>query len=723
MKWSILILMICVIQVRGGAQESSWKRLSQLPQGNSRQITPEIYSSWMLNSAYKSIKQLQRIQLPNPDGKLLEFELSPGYDLHPQLEMQFPEICTYRLKSKQNGYGTLVFSTFGIHAQVFSNSGVYFIDPVFTTSTAYYQCYYTNTYKKPQDAVLMHCETVPTAAYTNFKSQLPITGICTGNILRQYRIAIACTGEYAKAATGLQNPTTAQALSKIVVSLTRVNGVYESEASVRLQLVPSETLIVFTNPATDPFTGNSNANVLINESQTVITNTIGSSNFDIGHTFSTGGGGLAALGCVCYNPAKASGITGSGNPVGDPFDIDYVAHEIGHQFGGNHTFNANSGSCNGNTNSSTAVEPGSGITIMAYAGICGASDNLASNSIPYFHAISYDEITQFTHYGIGAACAQTLQTGNQAPQVWAPVSHVVPVSTPFVLSGIATDPDGDPLVYSWEETDAGTVPASWNSGQAPYFRSYTPLASPSRTFPSSAVVLSGNYKGTRGEYLPSVSQTLHFRLTARDQKSGGGGLCYANTDVNIEMAGPLEITYPSTTGIVWASASTQTVLWDVNFTDLPPLNCDSVKISLTLDNGLTYSVITSATKNDGSHLISVPGVSITNTNCRIKIEPLTGIYFTLSKRPFTIMPDLLSTPDVVSDQNITIAPNPCQGQLDWFAENINALQVYNCTGQCLYSFDFLLPQHQGHLQLPEAGVYILRFKTSQGYTYKRLLNY
>ena len=158
------------------------------------------------------------------------------------------------------------------------------------------------------------------------------------------------------------------------------------EASIRMQLVPTESLIVFTNPATDPFTGNSNANILIGESQSVISSSIGSANFDIGHTFSTGGGGLAALGCVCYNPAKASGITGSGNPVGDPFDIDYVAHEIGHQFGGDHTFNANTGSCNGNVNSSTAVEPGSGITIMAYAGICGSTDNLAPNSIAYFHA-------------------------------------------------------------------------------------------------------------------------------------------------------------------------------------------------------------------------------------------------------------------------------------------------------------------------------------------------
>lgn len=723
MKCSVLVLLFFLLQISLFAQDSLWNRLLELPQGKTRQISPQFYSSWRLNAEYSKLKLTQHIQLPDPNGKLLEFELSPGHDLHPELEQQFPEISTYRLKSKQNGYGTLVCSTFGLHAQVFSSTGIFFIDPVFNTSTEYYQSYYTHAFKKPQQFAFMPCETLPTAAYDQFKLHQTVSGICTGNVLRQYRIAIACTGEYAKAATGLQNPTIAQTLSKIVVSLTRVNGVYESEAAIRLQLVPSETLIVFTNPATDPFTGNSNANVLINESQTLITNTIGSSNFDIGHTFSTGGGGLAALGCVCYNPAKASGITGSGNPVGDPFDIDYVAHEIGHQFGGNHTFNANSGSCNGNTNSSTAVEPGSGVTIMAYAGICGSSDNLANNSIPYFQAISYDEITQFSHYGLGAACAQTLSTGNQAPQVWAPVSHVVPVSTPFVLTGMATDPDGDPLVYSWEETDAGVTPAAWNSGQAPFFRSYNPVASPSRTFPTSAVVLSGNYKGTRGEYLPSVSQTLHFRLTARDQKSGGGGLCYANTEVNIEMAGPLEITYPSTTGIVWASASTQTVLWDVNFTDLPPLNADSVKISLSLDNGLTFTALVPSTKNDGMHLISVPSVSNTNSNCRIKIEPLAGIYYTLSKRPFTIVPDLLSILKSQTQQLLTLAPNPCQRQSKWYGEQVESLDVFNGSGQILNTYKFIKPQNQGQLEFPTAGLYLVRFKSAQGYSYIRVLSY
>ena len=703
------------------SQLAEWSPVANFPAWSGRQIFPKNLSGWVLYYPNKLSSELNQFNLPNPDGQIETYRLEAGLDLHPDLQNQFPEIKTFRIKNKHSENGTLVFTPFGIHAQIFSKQGCYFIDPVFNTSDRYYQCYYVKDYEPLPGSQTGSCKTLETPPYTAWK-QAPrmVSGLCTGSVLRNYRIAIACTGEYAKAATGLQNPTLAQALSKIAISLTRVNGVYEMEASIRMQLVPTESLIVFTNPATDPFTGNSNANILIGESQSVITSSIGSANFDIGHTFSTGGGGLAALGCVCYNPAKASGITGSGNPVGDPFDIDYVAHEIGHQFGGDHTFNANTGSCNGNVNSSTAVEPGSGITIMAYAGICGSTDNLAPNSIAHFHATSYDQITQFTHFGLGAACAQTLSTGNQPPQVWTPVSQMVPVSTPFYLSGIGLDPDGDTLRYSWEETDAGTTPASWNSGQAPYFRSYPPVLSATRMFPNASVVLSGNYKGTRGEYLPSTPQILHFRLTARDQKLGGGGVCYSQTDLSIEMAGPLEITYPSTTGIVWSSASTQTVLWDVNFTDLPPLNCDSVKISISLDNGLTYSVLNPNTKNDGFEAVQVPSVVTTVSSARIKIEPKLGAYYTLSKRPFTIVPDLAAL-KTEPQSGFNVYPNPSEDVFQWSGENVSEIKVFEPSGKCVQHLIFPVPVQEGNIKLVSQGVYILRFKASEQLYYKRII--
>ncbi len=228
---------------------------------------------------------------------------------------------------------------------------------------------------------------------------------------------------------------------------------YEQEVASRLILVDNETSIIFTDPATDPFNGNNSAGTLINESQTQITTLIGTANFDIGHTFSTGGGGLAGLGVICNNSQKARGITGSPNPVGDPYDIDYVAHEVGHQFGGPHTFNATTVNCGGsNRSAANAVEPGSGITIMAYAGICGTVNNLANNSIPIFHTRSFESITTKVQ---STACQVTTPSSNTAPVVNAGSDYTIPKGTPFKLTGSATDAENDPLTFCWEQNDSG----------------------------------------------------------------------------------------------------------------------------------------------------------------------------------------------------------------------------------------------------------------------------
>ncbi|WP_276835676.1 reprolysin-like metallopeptidase, partial [Chryseobacterium cucumeris] len=291
-----------------------------------------------------------------------------------------------------------------------------------------------------------------------------------GSQIRIFRLAVACTGEYAVAATGSASPTVAQTLSAIVTTVNRVNGVYEQEVAVRLILIPTESNIIFVSAANDPFTGNDDADILIDESQTVIDSIIGTANYDIGHTFSTGGGGLAGSG-ICDSSYKANGITGSSNPVGDPYDIDYVAHEMGHQFGAPHTFNATTGSCGGgNREASHAVEPGSGITIMAYAGICGSTNNLASNSIPIFHTNSFQSITSEVQ---SLTCQVTTSVANTAPTVNAGNDYTIPKGTPFKLIGSATDTENNPLTYCWEQNDVGPA-GDWTAPtlNAPLFRSY-----------------------------------------------------------------------------------------------------------------------------------------------------------------------------------------------------------------------------------------------------------
>jgi hypothetical protein len=373
----------------------------------------------------------------------------------------------------------------------------------------------------------------------------------SGPALRTYRLALAATGEY----TAFQGGTVEKAFAAMVTSVNRVVGVYEKELAVRLVLVGNTTSLIYTNATTDPYT-NDNGNTLLVENQANVDNLIGSANYDIGHVFSTGGGGVAGLGVVCRTGQKARGVTGSSRPVTDAFDIDYVAHEMGHQFGGNHTFNGVSGSCGGgNRNTSTAFEPGSGSTIMAYAGICTSTNNLQPNSDPYFHVASYDEIQA---YIATTSCAVTASTGNAAPLITLPASgKVLPVGTPFKLTANAFDPDNGALSYCWEEYDqvaAGGAPtdAQVAGSAVPLFRSFNPTTDPTRYFPRLPSLVANTT--VFGERLPTVTRPLKFRVTVRDQNSGSQGIIGGVNSSGVvtlsstSAAGPFLVSYPNAAG-------------------------------------------------------------------------------------------------------------------------------------------------------------------------------
>lgn len=700
-----------------------WSPVSEsaIQQSGKRQIIPQKYIAFQLNGNDLKTQLLSAphennvkinessciVSLPVPNGTFQRFRVVESPIMEPALAAQFPDMKTYSIKGIDDIYanGKLDWNEFGFHGMVRSINGDFFIDPYCLQNVKDYITYYTADFVKDPSQVLPEVGVIENTDKTTdaspkkkgeseakLNSAPPAT--CVGAQLRKYRLAVACTGEYAVAATGSTTPTVAQTLAKIVTSVNRVTGVYETEVAVRLILVATETMVVFTNASTDPFNGNNNAGTLINESQTIITNTIGTANFDIGHTFSTGGGGLAGLGVVCSATQKASGITGSPSPVGDPYDIDYVAHEMGHQFKGNHTFNSTVGSCGGgNRNASTAVEPGSGITIMAYAGICGSQD-LAPNSIAYFHAISYDEIVNFTNVSSGNSCASTNTTGNLPPVVTGSGNYIVPKSTPFILTGSATDPDGDALTYSWEETDLG-VAGNWNSGNKVFFRSYNPTASPSRSFPSNAVVLTGNYTGTKGEYLPSTAQTLQFRLTARDNKANGGGVCYAINTVTVDgTSGPLTVSYPDAAAIIWGISTPQTITWAVNGTNAAPVSCDSVRILISYNGGTTYSVLIGSTPNDGSELITAPTLTSTVNTCRIKVESKGNIFFDVSNNNFTISTNVgLNSFSKNNPVGLSVWPNPFNDQFNFAVgnlsgESITEVKVVDVLGKTVYQKNY-----------------------------------
>ncbi|GMU96052.1 reprolysin-like metallopeptidase [Ignavibacterium album] len=629
-------------------QENLWtdKQETEIVPAGERVIIPHTYRTVTLNRSLLTnllnqapmevpnfiSQETIEIELPMPDGSMQKFAFVESPVMTPELSAKFPEIKTYLAKGITDPYAVCRFdyTLQGFHAMILSPNGRVFIDPYSKGDIDNYISYYSRDYVK--ETALFDCELLldesRQSEFDYLKENKLLTP--TGPQLRTYRLAVATTGEYSTYHGG----NVSSVMSAVVTTVNRVVGVYETDLAVRMVLVPNNDTLIFLNAATDPYTNNDGFAMLA-QNQTTIDARIGAANYDIGHVFSTGGGGVAYLGVVCVNGSKARGVTGSPQPIGDPFDIDYVAHEMGHQFGGNHSFNGNAGACSGgNRNASTAYEPGSGSTIMAYAGIC-SPQNLQNNSDPYFHVVNFDEIVSYTNFGSGNSCAVITNTGNSAPTVTVPAGgFYIPKSTPFALTGSATDPNGDALTYSWEEFDLGPAghPNS-PSGNAPVFRVFNPTPSPTRTFPKLSSLLSNTQ--VMGEILPSYARTLTFRLVARDNRPAGGGVNYAQMQFQVDgNSGPFVVTSPNT-NVSWPGLSAQTVTWNVANTNVTPVNCSNVNILLSVDGGQTYPfVLASNTPNDGSETVILPD-NQTNT-ARIKVEAVGNIFFDISNVNFTI---------------------------------------------------------------------------------------
>jgi len=637
------------VSVMLNAQSILWQDIdeSSISNNQNRLIIPQEYRTLALNISelenilsqapleFSSEAERSKVQidLPLPDGGFALFNFVESPIMEEELAAKFPELKTYLGKGITEGVFNVRFdfTPSGFHAMIRTSNGTVYIDPYSRDNIVNYICYYKRNFMPFQDFV---CE----GPVIEFEIAEQIRNLVANGVgnrigeqLRTYRLALAATGEY----TIFHGGTVSAGMNAIVVAMNRVNGIYENEVACRMVLVANNDQLIYTNPSTDPYT-NSSGTTMLGQNQSNIDAVIGNANYDIGHVFSTGGGGVAGLGVVCRTGNKARGVTGLPQPIGDPFYVDYVSHEMGHQFGANHSFNGSEGSCSGgNRNPSTAYEPGSGSTIMAYAGICG-SQNLQLNSDDYFHGISIDEIVAYTTLGSGNTCPVVTNTGNNAPTVSVPSGgFTIPINTPFALTGSAVDPDGDPLTYCWEEFDLGAAghPNS-PSGNAPIFRSFDPVTSPTRTFPKLTNII--NNTQTIGEILPGYTRNLTFRLTARDNVAGGGGVGKSsNVSFSVtNTAGPFTVTSPNT-NVSWPGLSTQTVTWDVANTNASPVNCSTVNILLSTDGGQTFSIVlASGTPNDGSENVVLPDHQ--TTTARIKVEAADNIFFDISNVNFSI---------------------------------------------------------------------------------------
>ena len=601
--------------------------------------------------------------LPLPYGGFGRFHIEASPVMAPGLAAQFPAITTYIGQGIDDPTATarLDRTPSGFHAQVITNDTTWYVDPYSRGDTTHYLVYDKRDYVLPPGKAFQEG---PIQGVGQLARQDAAISRPSGDVLHTYRLVVAATGEY----TAFHGGTVAVGQAAIVTSVNRVVGVYEREVSVRLVLVANNNTVVYTDAATDPYT-NAGSEALLGQNQTNLDAVIGTANYDIGHVFSTGAGGVAFLGSVCDVGDKARGVTGIASPIGDAFDIDYVAHEMGHQFGGNHTFNGTTSNCGGgNRVPGAAYEPGSGSTIMAYAGICG-DENVQPSSDAYFHAKSYDEIIAFVNNpASGGSCDVETATGNTAPVVNAGTDYTIPANTPFELTGTSTDANSDPVTYNWEQFDLGAAaPPNTDNGNRPILRSFNSTTSPSRTFPQLPRILNDANIGAFGESLPATNRTLNFRLTVRDNRAGGGGVNSDSiqvavvADVGGAAVGPFVVNNPNG-AITWTGGSTRFVGWDVANTAIAPVNCAAVNVLLSTDDGLTFpTTLLISTPNDGEQGVLVPNSP--TTSARIKVQCATSVFFDIGNANFTILggtpvPTVTGTPPTATPRQPTPTNTP-----------------------------------------------------------------
>ncbi len=679
---SFLLLIIAAPCV-SFAQSNPWRAVKEnsITRQGERAVVPRAYRTMALDRAAMSDSLRQApmeftaaararqaiVTLPKPDGSFERFRIQESPMVSAQVAKEKPDWKTYsgRGIDDPTAVARLSWSNEGLRAYVLGADGAYFVDPYSARDRENYIVYFKHD---AGDAVgSFHCEldrflhnegekirgahALPEAINPAFSN---------GAMLRTYRVAIATTGEYTVNRGGQ-----AAALTDVMNAINRINLIYGRDLSVRLTLV-SGANTVFPDPNTDPYDNtDSEAQLTINQMQ--LDTIIGTANYDLGHLFGTGGGGVASSPSVC-SAAKAEGYSARVPPTGDPFWVDYVAHEMGHQFSAQHTYNTREGATCSTRSATSAYEVASGATIMSYVGICG-DRNLQQFSIDDFHVQSLTQIIGelANQNGGGGTCGTATATNNSVPVANAGANFNIPRQTPFTLTATATDANpGDTLTYSWEEFDlppangasgpngmpANTYDVDTDGVLRPLFRVYAPTTNPARTFPSLPYILNNanvpplTFTGTSptgavceagitcvtGENLPTQTRTMNFRVVVRD---GAGGVNDAGMQVVVDAAsGPFVVTAPNAAATLTAGTAT-TVTWNVANTTAAPVSAANVRITLSTDGGLTFpTVLAASTPNDGTESVTVPQVN--TTMGRIRVEAVGNIFFDISDANLTI---------------------------------------------------------------------------------------
>ncbi|MBK8923636.1 MAG: proprotein convertase P-domain-containing protein [Saprospirales bacterium] len=620
-----------------------------LPEKAERKLIPAQYNTYRLD--YPGIKaalqqappefseaarqQACTLSLPMADGSLETFSVWEVPTAEPALAALMPFARSFAGESLRDKRKTvrLTYTLRGFRATILRpDLGAEFIEPYAWGQDEFYLVYdLKNTPPGDWNTAPGTFRVLPAAPQETpapFAPAVEARGTQVDPVkLKTYKLVVSTTGEFGQDHGG----TPQSVYSAVFEYVNKVNAAYERDMSIRFTLIQGSLLVMFSNPATDPFTGFDNGTLAGQNEQALQGAGIPAVAYDIGHVLTRGGGGIGGLGVVCLG-GKSFGCTAGSGAYGNGF-IGVLCQELGHQLAGNHTWNRCGGGVQDQRSNSTAYEPGSGTTIMSYAGGCGP-DNIGDPRQLYFHSGSIEEIRRYVLYEAGSQCGTETVTNNHPPTVSLAYqdNFFIPIGTPFELKGSAEDIDGDSLSYAWEEIDLGPeIPLGEQEANSPLFRCWNPAQATNRYFPRLTTIRNNAYDIT--ELLPTYTRDLTFRFVVRDHRYG-----FAWDDVAFKswgQAGPFLVLSPNSSASSWKIGEYTEVRWDVANTDKAPVNCTHVNIRLSTDGGLTYPItLAGRVKNDGSHYVLVP--DLPTGSARVRVDADANVFFDISNQNFSI---------------------------------------------------------------------------------------
>lgn len=634
-----VLLCLCIISL-GFSQDQLWQRVdSQKSLGiftNQTDLPTKTVFTLDQDAMYKALSKapLQKkgvvsniiIPFPNADGTLENYNIYESPIMEPKLAKKYPNIKTYR------GYST---TTTGIISFSISPKGIQSIrlghgSSVFIEILSEKNSTYTVSNDMKNIVVSQNCghghqyehEDSPMHITSHQKSAPELKNF-DDNQIRTYRLAVSATYEYTQFHKGEETEEEKikeNTIAAINATMTTVNTIYTEEVGIRFMLVDNEK-IIYTKP-NDPYNLLDSIPKIKTQVQDAIDTNIGSDNYDVGQLFSATNSLLekdsfGQIESFCEDGNKAKALSSTLNPIGSSYAY-LVSHELAHQLGATHTF-----SFRKQPNNASQMEPGSGSTIMGYAGIARPNDqNVQSLTDGYFHAYSIHQIRTFITDP--ANCQGIINdVANTPPVVDAGSDYTIPKGTPFVLTASTFEPDGDALSYCWEQIDTEDYIAD-NFIYGPLFRSLPPQNNiNTRNFPS----LFQDYG--KWEKLPEQGGTLNFRCTVRDGQSNAGDNMTITVD---DLAGPFKVTNPKET-TKWVPGTRQTITWDVANTDFGAVNVSAVDIFIAPLGAIqqsSFEELALGVPNNGEYTFTVPEDLSPSKLTQIMVKGSNHIFYAVS---------------------------------------------------------------------------------------------